>query len=377
VSDGELPADTPSLIPAGSPFPIDPAIAVAPAVSPSAPPAGAAPPRVGESIGGAFDLAIGASRQIRSASIYFGLVALALVGPGLVLFLAMLRRGGGLPGIVDGSYEIFLALGSAPPTAETMLRLAVFCAIVGAFAVFLEGQIVVTAILGAVAGGRRVSLRDTLQLSREVFWPVLGGSILVGIVGRVADWIVEALLRPTTVSAAQGVAVVQFIATAIVTAPFAFWLAGIVIGGVGPVETLKRSVRIAVARWRLAILVAATGTVLSIIELFGFLAGADLIVRLFGVLGLDIGGTPTNAIVTSLILLAGLVAMSSLLITIAALVAAPQVYVFIRMTGYTDGLNRARRDPRPGEPPTRLITRSMLGLIAFAVVVSVAGLTTL
>jgi len=377
VSDEAPQADTPSFVPGDAVLGPEPWIGEASAVpAPQPPPAKAAPPRIGESIGGAFDLAVGASRQVRSASIYCGLLILTLAGPPLVLVLSLIRREGGIDtfGLIDGSQ---LGFGQFDQTGLTMLRLGLFCAIVGAFAVFLEGQIVVTAMLGAVAAGRRIGVHDALQLSRDVFWPVLGASILVGILGRVIDWIVEALLRPTTVSAIQGVAVVQFVVTAIVTAPFSFWLAGIVIGGVGPVETLKRSVRIAVARWRLAILVAAAGSVLSIIELFGFLAGADLIVRLFGVLGLDIGGTPMNAIVTSLVLLAGLVATSSLLITIAALVAAPQVYVFVRMTGYTAGLNRARRDPRPGEPRTRLITRPMLGLIAFAVIVSLAGLTSL
>jgi hypothetical protein len=151
-------------------------------------------------------------------------------------------------------------------------------------------------------------------------------------------------------------------------------MAGIVIGGAGPVESLKRSVRVAKARWRLAILVAASGAVLSIVELFGLAAGLDLVVRLFDALGLDIAGDPLNAAVTTAVLLATLVAVGSLLVTVAALVAAPQVYVFLRMTGFSGGLDRARRDSHGPTEPTRLVTRTMLAGIAFVAVASVAGL---
>lgn len=331
-----------------------------------------APPGVRESIGGAFDLAFGGSRRIRAISIYCGLLLLALLGPPLLLFLAMVRDVGDFEDTFAAGNPFFYDPSAGP--AASMLRLAVFFGLVGAAAVILEGQILATAVLGSVASGRRIAIRDALQLSRDVFWRVIGAAILVGILSRIGESIATRVINPRTESALQTALIVGFVVTTVVTAPFAYSMAGIVIGGVGPVESLKRSVRVARARWRLAILVAATGTVLSIVELFGLAAGLDLVARLFGALGLDIGGDPLHAAVATFILLATVVAVGSLLVTVAALVAAPQVFVFLRMTGYSGGLDRARRDSHGPAQRTRIVTRSMLALIAFVVVVSVAGL---
>ena len=266
----------------------------------------------------------------------------------------------------------------APELPEVaLIRLALVVAVFGSFAVLIEGQILVTAVLGAVATGRRLVLRDGLRLSRRVFWPVLGAAILVGLAGVVAEFLIELIVQPRTVPAVQASLIAQIIASAIVTAPIAFWMAGIVIGGVGPIETLKRSVRIASARWRLALLVASAGSVLAIIQLFAFSAGFDILARLSQALGLDVEGAPTNALLTGAITVAAVVAASSLLVTIAALVAAPQVYVFVRMTGYSAGLDRAFPGADPIGPPTRIVTRPMLALIGFGVFLAVLGLMAL
>jgi hypothetical protein len=338
--------------------------------------ASASVPGVGEAIGGAFDLAVGGSRQVRAVSVYCGLLVLAFAGPAIVLFLAIARDHG-----VEETITLIAAPQSpfgAPELPEVaMIRLALVVAVFGSFAVLIEGQILVTAVLGAVATGRRLVLREALRLSRRVFWPVLGAAILVGLVGRAAEFLIELIIQPRTVPALQATLVAQIIATAIVTAPFAFWTAGIVIGGVGPIETMKRSVRIAATRWRLALLVASAGSVLSIIELFAFAAGFDLLARLAQALGLDVEGAPTNALLTGAITVAGVVAASSLLVTIAALVAAPQVYVFVRMTGYSAGLDRALPGADPSGQPTRIVTRPMLALIGFGVFLAVLGLIAL
>jgi hypothetical protein len=333
-------------------------------------------PRVGEAIGGAFDLAIGGSRQVRAVSVYCGILILAFAGPAIVLFLAVARDLG-----LDETVRLIADPQSsfgAPELPEVgMIRLALVVAVFGSFAVLIEGQILVAAVLGAVATGRRLVLRDALRLSRRVFWPVLGTAILVGLTGLAAELLVELILQPRTVAALETSLIAQIIASVVATAPFAFWMAGIVIGGVGPIESLKRSVRIASSRWRLALLVASAGSVLSIIQLFAFSAGFDLLARLAQALGLDVEGAPTNALLTGAITVAGVVAASSLLVTIAALVAAPQIYVFIRMTGYSAGLDRAVTGAHPSAAPTRIVTRPMLALIGFGVFIAVLGLTAL
>lgn len=338
------------------------------------PPAVAAIPGVRESVAGALDLSVGASRQVRTLSLFSGLLIVGLIGPAITLFLGIVRDVGSLAEALDLAIGPRSPFGPPEPGAIGLLRLAMIGALVGAFAVLIEGQILVTAALGAAMSGRRLGLRDLLRLSRRVFWPVIAALILVGIVSRVSEVAIELLLRPETASAYESVFVVQIVVTALVTAPFAFSMAGIVIGGVGPIESLRRSVRIAARRWRLAILVASAGAALGLIELFAFGAGLDLVSRLATTVGLDIEGSAASAIATTLATLIGVVAASSLLITIAALVAAPQVYVFVRMTGYSAGLERAVAMGPPAGAGTRLVTRPMIALIVAGVVVAVAGI---
>ena len=80
------------------------------------------------------------------------------------------------------------------------------------------------------------------------------------------------------------------------------------------------------------------------------------------------------AIVTGILVLACVVAIGSLLVTIAALVAAPQVYVFLKLTGYSAGPGPCPpARPTGRERPPRLITRPMLVLIGLGALAGLAG----
>ena len=56
--------------------------------------------------------------------------------------------------------------------------------------------------------------------------------------------------------------------------------AGIVLGEVGAFEAIQRSIRLAIARKRLAVVVALFGILSQFIVLFGISIGADVVVRL-------------------------------------------------------------------------------------------------
>ena len=64
--------------------------------------------------------------------------------------------------------------------------------------------------------------------------------------------------------------------------------------------------------------------------------------------------------------------------TIAALVAAPQIFVFVKMTGYTAGLDRAMGPPAgamgAAARPPRLLTWPMVGVIVLGFLCAIAGL---
>ena len=175
----------------------------------------------------------------------------------------------------------------------------------------------------------------------------------------------------------DGASIAGILAAALVVMPFAFHQSGIILGGVGAIEALRRSTRIARARWRLALLVALAGAVVSFIEVFALGAGLDLVVRIASAAGLGLDGSVPTALVTVALVLVCVVAIGSLLVTIAALIAAPQVFVFLRMTGYSAGLDRARVVTDGSERPPRMVTRPMLALIVFGVVAGIAGVLSL
>ena len=66
---------------------------------------------------------------------------------------------------------------------------------------------------------------------------------------------------------------------ALMTAPFAYIVTGIVLGDVGAREAVRRSTILARARWRLAIVVSAVGAAIGYIELFATGAGVDILAR--------------------------------------------------------------------------------------------------
>ena len=330
------------------------------------------PPAVGETIGRALDLALASSRSIRRASLYVGLLTLALVGPSVIVFLALVRDQGGL----DQAMLLLLGqqqfVASWVAQALSWLGVSAFIALIGLFAITLEGQILAATIIGGAAIGRTIGVREALRLSRRVFWSVVGAAILVGILDRIVSVAATEITYGMTLSV-DASTVVSILLAGLATMPFAYYQSGIILGGVGAMESLRRSTRLARVRWRLALLVALAGTVLSVIEVFALGAGLDLVARVATAVGLGFDRTLPVAIVTGFLVLALVVAVGSLLVTIAALVAAPQVYVFLKLTGYSAGLDRARVPADGSERPPRLVTRPMLVLIGLGALAGLAG----
>jgi hypothetical protein len=332
-------------------------------------------PGVAETITGALDLALAASRSIRRASLYVGLVMLALAGPAVVAFLALVRQLGGLE-------ETLMLISGQQPTvaASTMealpwLGIAAGLASIGVVTIVFEGQILAVAILGAASTGRSMGLRSAIRLSRRVFWIVAGAAFLVGILERSATFATEAILGGVTRSPGL-VATLVILAGAVVTVPFGYYQSGVILGDVGATEALKRSTWITRARWRLAILVASAGVVVSFIEFLALGAGLDLVARIAVTAGLGFDGSLPIVLVSGALVLAVVVAIGSLLVTIAALVSAPQVFVFLRMTGYSGGLDRADPTSATARPP-RLLAIPMLVVICLAALAALATLAAL
>jgi hypothetical protein len=139
-----------------------------------------------------------------------------------------------------------------------------------------------------------------------------------------------------------GSLVASFVAT-VVVAPFGYIASAIVIGDVSAGAALRRSITLVQARPRLAITVAAFAFAAGALQTFGISVADDLIEAVREVLHPQLDLTSPLLILALPIVLAGLVALGSLSVTVAAVAAAPQVAAFLGLTHYSGGLDRARR----------------------------------
>jgi hypothetical protein len=135
--------------------------------------------------------------------------------------------------------------------------------------------------------------------------------------------------------------------TATVGAPFAYVLCGVVLGDVSALEAIRRSFMVARARWGAAAIIVVFETISVLLIVFGLSAGADLLLRGFGVLGIGPDSGPAGLAIATVVITAGVFAVGTLLYTVTALTVAPQVVMFVGLTHATIGLDRIDRSARP------------------------------
>lgn len=317
-------------------------------------------------------LAVEASSQIRRASIYIGVLALGAFGPGVLLLLVGIAR-----------------LMSDPATAQTMANdpslvfleqpeiagpVLIIYALLGIgvvllVAISIDAQAMAIAILGGRASDQPIRLWEAVVRARQVFWRLAGAGFLVGLASAiVAGIVVLPFIRPLDTN--TGLSFIGSMAGALVVTPFAFASAGIVLGDVGATEALRRSMALFRARPRISLVVTLFTLVTSAIQTFAISSGADAAVRVGDLLHLNLeqGGLPLT--ITTIIVLAFIVAFGSLTFTIAAIVAAPQVTGFLGLTYYSGGLDKARSPdglrPRRFRWVSLPMVAAMVGLLLLA-----------
>lgn len=331
-------------------------------------------PRVGAVLSGSFDLLTQARARLRNASLYVGLLGLLSMGPALLVLLAaapalgqLIRTGSG------GATTRALAASTLPGWAAV----SVYLVIAAAIAVSLEAQILGVAILGGVRIGRPLTVREAVRRSRAVFWRVVRASVVVGFVAWLAGTALTVLFRAVFGADSETASVGPNLLVGLVSAPFVYVVSGVVLGNVGAREALRRSVRLARARFRLAVLASVFAVIAQYLLLIVAFAAADIVSRMLvpfqGQLsGLDVASRPGFVVVGAGVLIA-VFAYWTLSFTIGAMTSAPAVVAFLGLTGYSGGLDVAR-DTVPGEPPRNpasWLSRPMLlgiviGLIGLA-----------
>ena len=319
-------------------------------------------------LGASLDLAFRASKPLRGASIWVALQTLGIAGPVVVLAMTALSRH---PEIFDAFQGGGAVVDPNVTGVASALGVGVFVAVLGLVVLSLESQLISVAVLGAQAIGRPLTLREAIRRSRQTFWRLVRVTVIVQLpLGLISQGVSTVLAVP--LHGTEAVILIATVLTTLLAAPFAYVAAGIVLGDVGAVESIRRSVRMARIRWRLALVVSILARLAQYLLLFGFGAGVDILARIAGELGLSLDrGSPTVLPALFLALFA-VAAAGSLILTVSALAAAPETVAFLGLTHYAAGLDRARGPGRPGVR-TRWLSWGMAIGIVVSVLISVAG----
>jgi hypothetical protein len=323
---------------------------------------GRALPSAREVVSSGLLVAAAGTRELRRASLYFGLIVLGACGPFVAYTLLVIAKASTLPDETDGAAVILL-----------------WFAIAGAIAVGIEATAVALAIVGGRAAGKPISLRAALGRSRAVFWRLVGAWLVTTIASVIARSVVGFVL-PTF---APPESLTAGLLATVVTAPLAYAQAGIVLGDVGPLTSVRRSVVLTRARPAYAGAIVLFALAATIVQVFAISGGLEILGRLEGLFGIDFT-TSGGLVVLLLAAFAMLVALGSLVFTILAIQGGPQVVAFLALTGYSSGLDvedAASPEPTPAgastswwsaPPPAgsgfRWVTRPMTAMIVVGVV---------
>ena len=322
-----------------------------------------------------FDLLTRSSRDMRRASFYIGLIVLGTAGPFALATLARESVG------FDMSFEGYLALTGA---TDGLLGLLGLLAFVGIAVAGVEARSMAMGLLGSRMAAHPISIRGALARSRQTFWRAIVASIVVAIPVALVQSAVSLVVDPLFGLAAEASLITSTLVSAVAGAPFAYVLAGVVLGDVDPFEAVRRSFRVYRARRPAASIVAVFETITALLLVLGLGAGLDVVFRLFGALGLGVESDALGLAVTYVGVVAIVFAFGTLLFTVMAITIAPQVVMFVGLTHTTMGLDRVRAgaldDPavrRPGRPGFRWMSRLMLvgfviGAVGLGLVVQVA-----
>ena len=313
-----------------------------PAPGPMLPPATAArastvPPLVPTRalFGAAFDLLLRAGPEMRRSSFYVGAIVLGTVGPVVLATLFL-----GTEGLLfePGPFDV---VGGSQSVTAAIYATLVTIAFLGLLVAIIEARNLGIAVLGGRLVDRPLSTSRALARSRHAFWATVGAVLLVGIPVWIAQVVTSAIVGEAD-ETGEVSTVVSTLVGAIVGAPFAYTLTGVVLGDVGPIEAMRRSFRVfGVRRWA-AFFVVLFESVAFLLVVLGLDAGLGLVIRAFDVIGLtpDEGGI---GLVLSAAAAAAIVfASGTLLFTVYALTVAPQVVMFVGLTHATFGLDRVR-----------------------------------
>jgi hypothetical protein len=347
----ETPATTPEE--PSTPIPLPPLPAVAPVSIAAGMTASGPVPSVGAIVQDVLDALVAAGSELRLLSASVTLFAVAAVGIPLgsyVLYVNVLAEAG-------------TALEDAP---VELAILALVAALVGGIALLVllvQIPLLIIATVGGRVAGQPLTLRQALRRARQVFLRGLGAVLLVtlatAIPALIAQSLLVAILGPTELAAGLVV-----LSGALFAAPWVYVLPGIVMGGVGTGEAVRRSWRIARFRWRIALTLALLGVVGQVIVASAASTVIGVAETILGLAGPSEISPATQPILTVLVIAVGAIVSASIFFGIQIVQFAPQAAGFYGLTGYAGGLDAAREDPVEPLFPLRSLVFYAVGITA-------------
>ena len=300
-------------------------------------------------ISAGFDLLQASQGQLTRTSLYFGLLTLLALGPAVILVIYLIIRQPDL-------FTTFINADPAniptePPTGLVLVALAFLFAIPAFVAISIEAELMAVAILAGQRVGRPVSMEEALRRSRKTFWRVVLSSLIVVLASFVIIFALGEAFGSVMSRSTELNTLISATLGIVFGLPFAYATTGIVLGDAGPIQTLGRSIRLARARPMLALVIALFTTAVGVINEFALGAGGDTLVRIAEFLHLDFQSGPLLTIFSVALVLAGVVALGSLVFTISAVTTAPQVVAFLGLTHVSAGLDKARLVAVPAQAP--------------------------
>jgi len=314
-------------------------------------------------VSASFEMLSAAQRPLRSASFYAGWLALVTMGP---LALLLWRLESVAPSAFDG------LLGPTSEPLDGPLGLAFLLAALGYVAVVIDARAIAAAVIAGELERRPVRLAGAVRLARRRFWRLVGAAALVAIPTVIGQSLGTTVAGSLVAESPEATAAIGVVAGIAASSPFAYALAGIVLGEVPVVESLRRSVRLARLRPRLAITVAAFGVASQLLLFLALTAGLDVVLRITDAMAMPPGtaGDLAAAAVIAVVVFA----LGTLLFTAEALAAAPQVHAFVALTHYARGLELARVDGTARRVWEPWLGRGFAVGVVLGVLVTVAGL---
>lgn len=317
----------------------------------------------------AFDVLTRSTGDLRRASFYIGLLVVLTVAPYALLVWRMT--------VEFDSLSVAEQIGRFRSGLQGALTLSVVMAGIGLVVALIETPAVAVTLLAARLEGRPISVRQAVERSRRVFWRIVRANILT----TIPLLLVQLAAQDVAAKAFRGESEVSVVSAGIVStillAPFAYVVTGIVLGDVGAVEGVRRSVRLFRARKVAALVVALFAWSAQLLTGVGLGAALDLVLRATDFTSLFASTDPVPTVIAGLVLLSLVFAVGTLLFTVTAISLAPQVVMFLALTHVAPGLDAARMAPSAGTPRFRWLTRPYILLVIVAVGVLAIGLAAL